>query len=186
MELSERHFQVLDTLDRQNVSTQRQLAEHAGISLGKVNYLLKSLLEKGLIKIGDFHKNPQKIGYVYLLTPKGIEAKSRLAVKFVLSKLREYNDLRGRLAERLVSIESQGVTRVLFVGPPNVKEFVNSIIEERRLNLALVGHCNHWKNLEEYDHDSFDTTLLFDGNSEGMRRIQKATGISTDRLMPLW
>ena len=103
-----------------------------------------------------------------------------------LSKLREYNDLRGRLGERLASIESQGVTRVFFVGPPNVKEFVNSIIEERCLKLVLVGHCNHWKNLEEYDHHSFDTTLLFDGNSEGMRRIQKATGISTDRLMPLW
>ena len=68
MEHSEKTFQILDTLDRQEISTQRQLAEHAGISLGQVNYIIKSLLEKGLVKIGNFRKNPRKIGYVYLLT----------------------------------------------------------------------------------------------------------------------
>ena len=95
MEPSEKTFQVLDILDRQEISTQRQLAEHSGISLGQVNYILKSLLEKGLVKIGNFRKHPRKIGYVYLLTPRGIEAKSRLAVRFVMSKLNEYSNLRA-------------------------------------------------------------------------------------------
>lgn len=186
MKLSEKTFQVLDTLDRQEISTQRQLAEHAGISLGQVNYILKSLLEKGLVKIGNFRKNPHKIGYAYLLTPKGFEAKSKLAVKFVMSKLKEYHNLRDRLTERLTSIEDEGHVRVIFVGPPIVKEFVNSIINEKHMKLALVGYCNNWKDLRNIKPESFDRAILFDGNSKGMRKIGEATGISRDKLLSLW
>jgi len=186
MKLSEKAFQVLDTLDRQEISTQRQLAEHSGISLGQVNYILKSLLEKGLVKIGNFRKNPYKIGYVYLLTPKGIEAKSRLAVKFVMSKLREYNSLRNRLTERLTTIENKGHIRIIFVGPPTVKEFVDSIIDGRHLKLVVVGHCNDWKDLKDIEPESFDIVLLSDGNSKGIRKIKEATGISSEKLLPLW
>jgi EPS-associated MarR family transcriptional regulator len=107
MLLSEKHFQILETLDRQEISTQRQLAKSTGISLGQINYVLKQFLSKGLIKIGNFRKNPHKIGYAYLLTPKGIEAKSKLAARFIISKLREYNNIRGRLVGKLTAIEPQ-------------------------------------------------------------------------------
>ena len=73
MNFSEKHFQILGTLDSQEISSQRQLAKSTGISLGHINYVLKRLLEKGLVKTGNFRKNPYKIGYTYLLTPKGIE-----------------------------------------------------------------------------------------------------------------
>lgn len=185
MELTEKAFQVLDALDRQEISTQRQLAEHAGVSLGQVNYVLKSLLEKGLVKIGNFRKSQRKTEYVYLLTPKGIEAKSRLAVSFVMARLREYNRLRQRLEERLAVIENKGHVRIVFVGPPIVKEFVVSIIRERLLKLVLVAHCNNWKDLKGYDPASFDIALLFDGNSKGIRKIGEAIGISPDKLLPL-
>jgi len=78
MKLPEKTFQVLETLDSQEISTQRQLADYSGISLGQVNYILKSLLGKGMVKVGNFRKNPHRIGYVYLLTPEGIETKSKL------------------------------------------------------------------------------------------------------------
>ena len=81
MLLSEKHFQILETLDVQEISTQRQLAKLTGISLGQINYVLKQFLAKGLIKIGNFRKNPHKIGYAYLLTQKGIETKSKLAAR---------------------------------------------------------------------------------------------------------
>ena len=186
MELSEKTFQILDSLDREEISTQRQLAEHSGISLGQVNYILKSLLEKGLVKIGNFRKNPRKIGYVYLLTPKGIEAKSRLAVRFVMSKLGEYNTLRKGLAERLADIDKKGHVRIIFVGPPLVKEFVESVIKERQLTLFLVRHFSNWKELKQTDTESFDIALLFDDNSEGVRKISEAIGISREKLIPLW
>jgi len=185
MEPTKKTFQVLDALDRQEVSTQRQLAQHAGVSLGQVNYVLKSLLEKGLVKIDNFRKNQRKIGYAYLLTPKGIEVKSRLAVGFVTARLREYNRLRQRLAERLALVENKGHVRIIFVGPPIVKEFVDSIIEERFLKLVLVAHCNNWKDLKGYDPASFDIALLFDDNSKGIRRIGEAIGISPEKLLPL-
>lgn len=185
MELTEKAFQVLDALDRQEISTQRQLAEHSGVSLGQVNYVLKSLVEKGLVKIDNFHKSQRKIGYVYLLTPKGIEAKSRLGFRFVMARLREYNRVRQRLAERLTIIENRGHVRIIFVGPPIVKEFVDSIIKERLQRLVLVGHCNNWKDLKGYDPGSFDIALLFDGNSKGLRKIEEALGISPDKLLSL-
>jgi EPS-associated MarR family transcriptional regulator len=185
MELTEKAFRVLDALDRQEISTQRQLAEHAEVSLGQVNYVLKSLLEKGLVKIGNFRKSQRKIGYVYLLTPKGIEAKSRLGFRFVIARLREYSRVRQRLAERLANIENKGHIRIILVGPPIVKEFVDSIIRERLLRLVLVDHCNNWRDLKDYDPGSFDIALLFDGNSKGVRRIRKAIGISPDRLLLL-
>jgi len=186
MKLSDKTFQVLDTLDRQEISTQRQLAEHAGISLGQVNYILKSLLEKGLVKIGKFRKNPQKISYLYLLTPKGIELRSKLAVKFVLSKLREYNTLQNRLIEKLTTIEEEGHVQVIFVGPPIVKDFVVSIIRQRHMKLALVGHCTNWKDLRNIKPEAFDRAILFDDNSEGITKIGEATGISREKLLPFW
>ena len=128
MPLSEKHFQILDTLDSQEISSQRQLAEYTGISLGQINYVLKQLLAKGLVKIGNFRKNPQKIGYTYLLTPKGIEEKSTLAARFILSKLKEYRNIRDKLLERLIAIEKRGHHRILFIGPEIVKEFIDSII----------------------------------------------------------
>lgn len=186
MKLSEKTFQILDTLDRQEISTQRQLAEHAGISLGQVNYILKSLLEKGLVKIGNFRRNPHKIGYAYLLTPKGIEAKSRLAVKFVMSKLSEYHSVRNRLTEKLTIIEKEGHVRIIFVGPPIMKEFMDSIIDEKHMKLVLVGHRDNWKDLKNIKPESFDKALLFDDDSGGIRKMGEATGISRDKLLSLW
>ena len=74
--------------------TQRELSDKLGISLGKINYCLKELRKKGLIKISNFKKNKNKINYVYLLTPKGIAAKTRLTINFMKIKLKEYEDLK--------------------------------------------------------------------------------------------
>jgi len=186
VKLTENHFRILDTLYRQEISTQRQLAEQTGISLGQVNYVIKSFLEKGLVKIGNFRKNPHKIGYVYLLTPKGIEAKSRLAARFVMTKLKEYNEIREKLADRLSAIEGKNQTRIIFIGPAVVKELVDSTIRENSLNLALIGHCPSWRGLKDYDPDSFDTALLFEGSSKDARRIEQQIELASGKLVPLW
>ncbi len=186
MKDSEKTFQVLDALHRQEISTQRQLADHSGISLGQVNYILKSLLKKGLVKIGNFRKNPHKIGYAYLLTPKGMEAKSRLAVKFVVAKLEEYDRLRERLAERLTAIEEKGHGRIIFAGPATVKEFITSIIKERDLELILVGHYAKWKDMDDIASESFDMALIFDDISGNIREIEKTLKIPKSKLLSLW
>ena len=77
--------------------SQRDMAKDLGFSLGKLNYCLKSLNEKGLIKIKNFKKNPNKLNYVYLLTQKGINEKTRLTVNFMKRKMREYDELKKEM-----------------------------------------------------------------------------------------
>ena len=88
------NFNVLRKLEKNPSITQRELSNKLGISLGKINYCLKELRNKGLIKISNFRKNKNKINYVYLLTPKGISAKTKLTINFMKIKLREYEDLK--------------------------------------------------------------------------------------------
>jgi len=86
-------YQILKSLEQDSRSTQRQLSNNLGVSLGKVNYCIKSLVEKGLIKINNFRNNKNKIQYSYLLTPKGIEEKAKLTKKFLQLKISEYDAL---------------------------------------------------------------------------------------------
>ncbi|MBW8366837.1 MAG: MarR family EPS-associated transcriptional regulator [Arenimonas sp.] len=79
---------------------QRELAQHAGVSLGRLNYALRALVDKGWVKVGNFSRSPYKLGYAYLLTPGGIEAKAKLTRTFLDRKMREYDALRDEI-ERL-------------------------------------------------------------------------------------
>ena len=77
--------------------SQRELAGELGFSLGKLNYCLRALKTKGLIKINNFRKNPKKINYIYVLTPKGISEKTKLTVNFMKRKMVEYDELKKEL-----------------------------------------------------------------------------------------
>ena len=91
------HFNVLRGVDKNPKSSQRKLAEELGFSLGKLNYCLKALQKKGFIKIENFKKNPKKINYIYVLTPKGISEKTKLTLNFMKSKMKEYDELKSEL-----------------------------------------------------------------------------------------
>tara|TARA_A100001011_G_C14133997_1_gene766713 strand:- start:286 stop:621 length:336 start_codon:yes stop_codon:yes gene_type:complete len=86
-------FELLRKLDNTSNANQRILASRIGFSLGKINYCLKELKKKGLIKIKNFQKNPNKLNYIYLLTPKGIKAKTEITYKFMRRKMVEYEEL---------------------------------------------------------------------------------------------
>jgi len=91
------HFDVLRKIEKNPKSSQRELAEDLGFSLGKINYCLKALQAKGLVKIKNFKNNPQKINYIYVLTPKGISQKTKLTINFMKRKMREYDELKNEL-----------------------------------------------------------------------------------------
>ena len=93
-------FNVLRKIQKKPDSTQRLLAKELGFSLGKLNYCLKTLKNKGLIKIRNFKKNPEKINYIYLLTPKGIAEKTKLTVNFMKRKIQEYDELKSELNKK--------------------------------------------------------------------------------------
>ncbi len=93
------HFNVLRKIQNKPESTQRELAEELGFSLGKLNYCLKALKTKGLIKINNFTRNPNKINYIYVLTPKGIAEKTQLTLNFMKKKMEEYDELKKEIKE---------------------------------------------------------------------------------------
>ena len=96
---SEDYFEVLRKVQSKPNSSQREMAKELGFSLGKLNYCLKELKKKGLVKINNFAKNPKKIRYIYLLTPKGIALKTKLTLNFMKRKMKEYDELKKELGE---------------------------------------------------------------------------------------
>ena len=91
------HLNLLRKINKKPESSQRELADELGFSLGKLNYCLKALRAKGLIKISNFKKNPNKINYIYVLTPKGFTEKTKLTINFMKRKMKEYDELKKEL-----------------------------------------------------------------------------------------
>ena len=90
-------FELLRKIHKSPDSSQRDLAYDLGFSLGKLNYCLKALKAKGLIKLQNFRRNPKKMQYFYVLTAKGISEKTNLTVKFMKRKMKEYDELRKEI-----------------------------------------------------------------------------------------
>ena len=97
MENNPDEFNILRKINSKPNFSQRQLAHELGFSLGKLNYCLKALKYKGLVKINNFHKNPNKLGYIYIITPKGIATKTKLTLNFMKKKMREYDELKNEI-----------------------------------------------------------------------------------------
>jgi len=102
-------LQILNIVTTEPGINQRQLAERLGVSLGKTNYLLNALLQKGLIKANNFRRNDNKLGYLYLLTPEGVATKLRLTKDFLARKETEYLALKQEIeAMRAELAEQEG------------------------------------------------------------------------------
>jgi len=91
-------FEILRKIQKTPESSQRELAEELGFSLGKLNYCLKALQKKGLVKLQNFQKKTNKISYLqYVITPKGISERTKLTINFMKRKIKEYDELKGEL-----------------------------------------------------------------------------------------
>ena len=95
----ENRYKILKLLEQNPDLNQRQVADSLGISLGKTNYCLKALIEKGLLKAGNFKRSPSKGSYAYLLTPKGIDEKARVTLRFLKFKQQEFVTIQQELEE---------------------------------------------------------------------------------------
>tara|TARA_B100000886_G_scaffold340037_1_gene307601 strand:- start:12555 stop:12860 length:306 start_codon:yes stop_codon:yes gene_type:complete len=100
MKNSQDQLNLLRQIGSNKNQSQRDLAKEMGFSLGKLNYCLKRLNEKGLVKIKNFKKNPNKLNYVYLLTPKGINEKTKLTINFMKRKMKEYDELKKEIERK--------------------------------------------------------------------------------------
>ena len=98
---NEEHFEVLRKIQNRPNSTQRELAEELGFSLGKLNYCLKALQKKGFIKLENFQKHSNKIKYLrYVITPKGLSERTKLTINFMKRKMSEYDELKKELEKK--------------------------------------------------------------------------------------
>ena len=104
----ERQLDALRLLETNPEMTQRELAEALGVSLGAANYCLKALVEKGWLKLENFQNNPNKLGYLYLLTPMGIAAKTALTTRFLKRKLAEYEALEAEIEQLKSEVRHAG------------------------------------------------------------------------------
>ena len=93
------HYHILKQIQDNPEVTQREMAGKAGISLGKVNYCLKALVDKGLIKATNFKNSKNRAAYLYKLTPRGIEEKARVTVRFFKYKMQEYDRIKAEIEE---------------------------------------------------------------------------------------
>jgi EPS-associated MarR family transcriptional regulator len=117
------HYRLLRTLEANPHISQRELAQALDISLGKANYCLKALIDKGLVKAGNFRNSRNKLAYAYLLTPRGVEEKARVTLGFLKRKMAEYESLQQEIEQlrREVAVEGNLRTprrRPLSTGPP--------------------------------------------------------------------
>jgi EPS-associated MarR family transcriptional regulator len=100
-------YKLLKLLEPNPQLSQRQVARELGISLGKVNYCLKALVERGWIKVANFKSSRHKSAYMYLLTPRGFEEKARVTARFLQIKTREYEALRDEIEQIRVEAKMQ-------------------------------------------------------------------------------
>ena len=96
--MEDTHLRLLRLLETKPNLSQRALARELGISLGKINYCLNALVAKGWVKVKNFRNSDNKLGYVYLVTPRGIESKATITVRFLRTKLDEYEQLKREIA----------------------------------------------------------------------------------------
>ncbi|HZW26155.1 MAG TPA: MarR family EPS-associated transcriptional regulator [Gallionella sp.] len=102
-------YGLLKTLEDNPSLSQRDLAKRLGISLGKVNFCLNALIEKGCLKVNNFRNSDNKLAYAYLLTPQGVEQKARMTVKFLQIKVQEYEHLRTEIEELRREVKQKGL-----------------------------------------------------------------------------
>jgi EPS-associated MarR family transcriptional regulator len=96
---------LLRKLESNPEYTQRELSREMSVSLGKVNYCMKKLTEKGWIKITNFNNSSNKLNYIYLLTPKGIEHKAKLTTLFLKVKIQEFEILKNEISKLKLDVE---------------------------------------------------------------------------------
>ena len=107
------HYNVLRLIEENPQITQRELAIAMGVSLGKVNYCLKAVLEKGWVKANNFKNSNNKMAYAYLLTPKGIEAKTALSLQFLKKKMAEYEQLKQEISQLQKALKTNNTHHTL-------------------------------------------------------------------------
>jgi len=103
-------YRLLKLLEANPEASQRQLARELGLSLGKINFCVQALVQKGLVKAANFRNSANKSAYMYKLTPRGLEDKARVTLRFLRRKTAEYAALRAEIESLSAEVKAQGIS----------------------------------------------------------------------------
>ena len=106
--MQDAHYRLLRLIESRPAASQRELAREMGVSLGKVNYCVGALIEKGLVEARNFNRSRNKLGYAYLLTPRGAEQKAKVTIQFLKRKISEYELLKREIKDLRREVASRG------------------------------------------------------------------------------
>ena len=171
--LSERDYPILDAIERHKPTNQRALAVLCGISLGKTNYILKRLIEGGMVKVSTLDGMSGKGGNVYKLTQEGLEAKAKLLTSFIKEKTKEFNDFSNRLLENLVVLQDFGVSRLLVLGSQPVGKLLAHIARTEHLTIRVIGTVSQTDQFDCFTSDAYDHVLIVDESRDFSRLIHR-------------
>ncbi len=110
------HFRVLSLLEQNPDMSQRDLAKALGVSLGGVNYSLKALMERGMVKVQNFSRSERKLAYAYVLTPHGLAEKTKLTARFLKRKMEEYEALKSEIDSLQYALNGKRQSNLMFDG----------------------------------------------------------------------
>jgi EPS-associated MarR family transcriptional regulator len=110
------HFRVLSLLEQNPDMSQRDLAKALGVSLGGVNYSLKALMERGMVKVQNFSRSERKLAYAYVLTPHGLAEKTKLTARFLKRKMDEYEALKAEIDSLQYALNGKRQSNLMFDG----------------------------------------------------------------------
>jgi len=171
---------ILDVLENEQQTSQRAIAAATGINLAKVNFCLKKLIEKGHVKLRNVSRNPNKLKYLYIVTPSGLREKSRLTVAFLKRTAETYNRAEAKILDNLRAMHEQGVSRVALVGNGDVAEILVRLLEDQA-TLSLVGVYSREDEALAGQH--FDRVVLVEPDQFDEDLAHLATqGVSEDKI----
>ena len=105
MSKQELEYRVLKLVEKQPTITQRELSKELGVSLGKTHYVIKALVKVGWIKLDNFKRSDNKLGYAYLLTPTGVLEKAQITRRFLVRKQQEYENLKREIEQLQTEVD---------------------------------------------------------------------------------
>ena len=187
------HLSILDAIEDRELTSQRAIARATGLNLAKVNFCLRKLVEKGYVKLKNISDNPNKLKYLYLITPSGIAAKSRLTVEFIKRTAQSYSRAEERVRRNLVEMRKSGARKVAILGKGDVAEILVRLLkQEPGLEVAGMFCSDNGDGtvagrrllpLEDLEKHAFDRIVLVepDDFEQNLRRLEDK-GLGGDRI----
>jgi DNA-binding PadR family transcriptional regulator len=154
------------------------------MSLGKTNYLLRKLMDQGLVKINAAPGDINKGRYRYLLTPEGAEAKAQMTVPFIKARVHEFEELRKRLLENLLVLRENGARRLLVLGSESLGKLLGQIARAEELELHVVATVSNDDDFSNYPQDEWDCLLIAE-DAPKVRSILQLLSVQGEKVWHL-